>query len=69
MHQIQRALRRAFDVWGSVTHLDFREVMLGDADIRVQFAHGYHSDGYPFDGPGERSGTQHARIQADTHAH
>ena len=40
-------------MWSDVTHLTFREVMLGDADIMLKFAHGYHSDGYPFDGPGK----------------
>ena len=55
MLEIQHAIRSAFDVWSDVTHLTFREVMLGDADIMIKFAHGYHSDGYPFDGPGRRS--------------
>jgi hypothetical protein len=46
------SVRRAFDVWSDVTPLAFREIMRGEADINIQFAVGYHSDGYPFDGKG-----------------
>ena len=54
MREIQHAIRSAFGVWSDVTHLTFREVMLGHADIMIKFAQGYHSDGYPFDGPGKQ---------------
>ena len=55
MREIQHAIHSAFGVWSDVTHLTFREVMLGHADIMIKFAQGYHLDGYPFDGPGKQS--------------
>jgi hypothetical protein len=46
------AIVRALNVWSDVTQLTFHEVQSGPADILIEFASGYHHDGYPFDGPG-----------------
>ncbi|KAH9503874.1 Matrix metalloproteinase-14 [Bulinus truncatus] len=42
----------AFRVWSDATPLSFTEVSDHSADIMIQFASQYHSDGYPFDGKG-----------------
>ncbi|XP_055861397.1 matrix metalloproteinase-2-like isoform X2 [Biomphalaria glabrata] len=42
----------AFRVWSDATPLSFKEVVDSSADIMIQFASQYHSDGYPFDGKG-----------------
>ncbi|XP_064618644.1 matrix metalloproteinase-2-like isoform X2 [Lineus longissimus] len=52
INETRDAVRRAFNVWSAVTSLTFREIMRGEADINIQFAVGYHADGYPFDGKG-----------------
>jgi len=49
------AIHRAFSVWSDVTTLEFDEVQSGHADIHIEFASGYHHDGYPFDGQGQFS--------------
>lgn len=50
--EIRTAIYRAFQVWTDVSQLTYREVFHQPADIEIVFASGYHSDGYPFDGPG-----------------
>ncbi|GFR61642.1 matrix metalloproteinase [Elysia marginata] len=47
-HLISEALR----VWSDHTPLSFTEVRHKRPDINILFASKYHSDGYPFDGPG-----------------
>ena len=54
-YETRRALYRAFSVWSDVTTLKFHEVQTGPADILIEFAAGYHHDGYPFDGEGLQS--------------
>jgi len=51
-YDTRRALYRAFSVWSDATTLKFHEVQTGAADILIEFAAGYHHDGYPFDGQG-----------------
>ena len=50
--RVRRIIHDAFKVWAVVTPLTFTETLNADADIRIQFAEGYHHDGYPFDGKG-----------------
>ncbi|XP_050436523.1 matrix metalloproteinase-2-like [Adelges cooleyi] len=45
-------LRKALQVWAKHSKLTFQEVNSETADILVFFEKGFHSDGYPFDGPG-----------------
>jgi len=47
------ALHRAFNLWAAVTKLEFYELQSGQADMLIEFASGYHHDGYPFDGQGQ----------------
>jgi len=51
-YETRRAIYRAFSVWSDVATLQFHEVQSGPADIQIEFASGYHHDGYPFDGEG-----------------
>ncbi|XP_053375435.1 matrix metalloproteinase-2-like [Mercenaria mercenaria] len=50
--KVRRIIKNAFKVWSDVTSLTFSETLNSDADILIQFAEGYHHDGYPFDGQG-----------------
>ena len=51
---VRDAIIRAFYVWSDVTLLTFHETFHGVSDIEIKFSRGYHSDGYPFDGPGNK---------------
>ena len=51
-YETRYAVHEAFSVWSDVTKLEFHEVQSGQADILIEFASGYHHDGYPFDGQG-----------------
>uniref|UniRef100_A0A667WS13 Matrix metallopeptidase 17b n=1 Tax=Myripristis murdjan TaxID=586833 RepID=A0A667WS13_9TELE len=55
----------ALRVWAEPTPLEFHEVGNPEAaDLQVDFLHGYHGDGYPFDGVGGAVG--HAFFPSDT---
>jgi len=54
-YETRMALHRAFSLWSDVTKLEFYELQSGHADILIEFASGYHHDGYPFDGQGRFS--------------
>jgi hypothetical protein len=46
-------IHRALYEWGQYTPLTFTEVsVISDADIKISFQKGNHSDSYPFDGTG-----------------
>ncbi|XP_035525629.1 matrix metalloproteinase-17b [Morone saxatilis] len=54
----------ALRVWAEPTPLEFHEVSSPEAaDLQVDFLHGYHGDGYPFDGVGGAVG--HAFFPSD----
>ncbi|XP_059919867.1 matrix metalloproteinase-17b isoform X1 [Gadus macrocephalus] len=54
----------ALRVWAEPTSLEFHEVAGPEgADLQVDFLHGHHGDGYPFDGPGGAVG--HAFFPSD----
>ncbi|XP_042275343.1 matrix metalloproteinase-17b [Thunnus maccoyii] len=54
----------ALRVWAEPTPLEFHEVGSPEsADLQVDFLHGYHGDGYPFDGAGGAVG--HAFFPSD----
>ncbi|XP_036406886.1 matrix metalloproteinase-17b [Megalops cyprinoides] len=54
----------ALRVWAEPTQLEFHEVgSPGAADLQVDFLHGSHGDGYPFDGLGGAVG--HAFFPSD----
>ena len=54
-YDTRHAIFRGFSVWSDVSTLEFHEVQTGPADILIEFASGYHHDGYPFDGEGRFS--------------
>ncbi|XP_051479004.1 stromelysin-1-like [Apus apus] len=49
---VSAAIKKALNVWSSVTPLKFIKKDRGDADIMVSFAVRGHNDFNPFDGPG-----------------
>nr|WMC20665.1 matrix metalloproteinase 17 [Paralichthys olivaceus] len=54
----------ALRVWAEPTTLEFHEVSSPHAaDLQIDFFHGYHGDGYPFDGAGGAVG--HAFFPSD----
>ncbi|XP_029958969.1 matrix metalloproteinase-17b [Salarias fasciatus] len=54
----------ALRVWAEPTPLEFHEVGSPEAaDLQIDFLHGYHGDGYPFDGVGGAVG--HAFFPSD----
>ncbi|KAM3613381.1 uncharacterized protein V6R79_025127 [Siganus canaliculatus] len=54
----------ALRVWAEPTPLQFHEVGSPEAaDLQIDFLHGYHGDGYPFDGAGGAVG--HAFFPSD----
>ncbi|XP_037321873.2 collagenase 3 [Pungitius pungitius] len=48
---VDRAIRRALNVWSAVTPLTFKKLRKGDADIMISFESKAHGDNNPFDGP------------------
>ena len=51
-NDIRRVVWRTLSKWSMHTNINFREVRPNDADIRIRFVRGSHSDSYPFDGRG-----------------
>ncbi|PKK27483.1 stromelysin-1 isoform X1 [Columba livia] len=49
---VNAAIKKALNVWSSVTPLKFIKKDRGDADIMISFAARGHNDFIPFDGPG-----------------
>lgn len=51
--QIRNSIAQALSIWTAVTPLEFSEIpQQQNADFRIKFVEGDHSDGVPFDGPG-----------------
>ncbi|KAK5868420.1 hypothetical protein PBY51_009438 [Eleginops maclovinus] len=48
---VDKAIRKALNVWSDVTPLTFRKMHEGIADIMISFGSGEHGDYNPFDGP------------------
>ncbi|XP_075330584.1 collagenase 3 [Odontesthes bonariensis] len=48
---VDRAIRRALNVWADVTPLTFQKLHEGNADIMISFGSKEHGDYNPFDGP------------------
>ncbi|KAI0228015.1 Matrix metalloproteinase-20 [Lamellibrachia satsuma] len=48
---VDAEIRRALNVWASVTPLTFTQKDSGKVDIEIKFVRGEHGDGNPFDGP------------------
>ncbi|NXP07246.1 MMP13 Collagenase, partial [Thinocorus orbignyianus] len=49
--EVDRAFKKAFNVWSDVTPLNFTRIRSGVADIMISFGTKEHGDFYPFDGP------------------
>lgn len=49
---VDKAIRRALNVWADVTPLTFKKLYEGNADIMISFGSKEHGDYNPFDGPG-----------------
>uniref|UniRef100_A0A8C9TC86 Collagenase 3 n=1 Tax=Scleropages formosus TaxID=113540 RepID=A0A8C9TC86_SCLFO len=49
--EVDRAIRKAFNVWSRVTPLVFEKLYKGNADIMISFVSKEHGDNNPFDGP------------------
>jgi len=50
--QVDRTMRKAFDVWSRVTDLKFEEKRSGKVHIEIRFERRSHGDDDPFDGEG-----------------
>ncbi|XP_061537326.1 collagenase 3 [Phycodurus eques] len=48
---VDRAIRKALNVWSDVTPLTFKKLYYGIADIMISFGRKEHGDHNPFDGP------------------
>ncbi|XP_041851829.1 collagenase 3 [Melanotaenia boesemani] len=48
---VDRAIRKALNVWADVTPLTFKKLYSGTADIMISFGSKEHGDYNPFDGP------------------
>ncbi|XP_037630474.1 collagenase 3 [Sebastes umbrosus] len=48
---VDRAIRRALNIWSDVTPLIFKKLHTGNADIMISFGRKEHGDYNPFDGP------------------
>lgn len=49
---ISAIIKKAFNLWSQHTNLTFTQYKSKKADFQIKFIEGDHSDGYPFDGPG-----------------
>ncbi|KAL3984705.1 Matrixin family protein [Acanthocheilonema viteae] len=49
---VRNVMKIAFEVWSTVTELNFTEVPW-NGNIKIDFFRGEHGDGYSFDGPGK----------------
>ncbi|TWW77527.1 collagenase 3 [Takifugu flavidus] len=48
---VDKAIRKALNLWAAVTPLTFKKLHTGTADIMISFGSGEHGDYNPFDGP------------------
>lgn len=48
---VDKAIRKAFNIWSDVTPLTFKKIYEGNADIMISFGTKEHGDFNPFDGP------------------
>ncbi|XP_068440958.1 collagenase 3 [Clinocottus analis] len=48
---VDRAIRKALNIWSDVTPLTFKKLHEGNADIMISFGSKEHGDFNPFDGP------------------
>uniref|UniRef100_A0A8C2ZKQ9 Matrix metallopeptidase 13b n=1 Tax=Cyclopterus lumpus TaxID=8103 RepID=A0A8C2ZKQ9_CYCLU len=48
---VDRAIRKALNIWSDVTPLIFKKLHVGNADIMISFGSKEHGDFNPFDGP------------------
>nr|XP_003472575.3 interstitial collagenase [Cavia porcellus] len=51
---VEKAFRKAFQIWSEVSALTFTRISQGEADIMITFIRGEHGDNNPFDGPGNK---------------
>ncbi|XP_062329703.1 collagenase 3 [Osmerus eperlanus] len=49
--EVDRAIRKAFNIWSDVTPLTLKKIFKGNADIMISFGTKEHGDYNPFDGP------------------
>jgi matrix metalloproteinase-14 (membrane-inserted) len=50
--EVDKEIKRAFQLWSDVTALKFQKKNSGTAHIDIRFEKKRHGDGDPFDGPG-----------------